>query len=168
MKRGRQTTRSKSPRPLKQGRYTPTVNSNDEEAKEGNIALIKIDNLERYIHDNFEVIVQKANEGPGLRISAKPSQFKRKDDGEIFNRKYSYEANLYYPDGDDYIMSELGIRRTPKSPRRKSRKNTPHSKNVGRPTRVSNLRIRIPKTPATPEKKCSICTVSRKARKTLK
>jgi hypothetical protein len=148
-------TKSNTSRPS----YTPSVNSNDEE---GNIALVKIGELEKYIKDNYEVIKPVSNSGSGLRISAKPGQFKNKY-GELFDRVYSSYANLWYPDGDSYVMNELGIS-TSHSPR-KSRKNTPHSKNVGR-TKVSNLRIRIPKTPVTPEKKCSMCSVSRKTRKT--
>jgi hypothetical protein len=158
----------KRSRSVNKGRYTPSGNSNDEEAREGNIALIKIGELEKYIKDNYDVKIPESKVGPGLRISAKSGQFQNKITGELFDRAYSSYANLYYPDGDEYVMNELGIPKS-YSPRRKSRKNTPHPKNVGRPTGVSHLVIKIPKTPVTPEPKaCSICAVSRKSRKARK
>ena len=62
--------------------------------------------------------------------------------------------------------------KTPASVTPKGNSNTPkskgvHPKNNGRPTRVSNLRIRIPN--GTPEPKaCSTCAVARKSRKVRK
>ena len=62
--------------------------------------------------------------------------------------------------------------KTPKGPAHahvtpKAKSNTPHSKNKGRQTKVSNLRIRIPN--GTPEPTaCSMCAIARKSRKSRK
>jgi hypothetical protein len=93
---------SKRGRPL--GPYTPSANSNNE----GNIAIAKIEEIEKYIKDNFTVVKPETNAGAGLRISINPGEFKDKD-GNLFDRVYSSEANLWYPDGDEYVMRELGI-----------------------------------------------------------
>ena len=100
---------------------TPSVNSNNEG---GNIANMKIEELEKYIKDNFTIIKPESTSGPelGLRISINPGQFKRFD-GKVFDRVYLSEANLWYPDGDEYVMSALGLRnRNSSYNSRKSRK----------------------------------------------
>lgn len=60
--------------------------------------------------------------------------------------------------------SKTPKRSTSVTPNSKPHSNTPHPKNVGRLTKVSNLTIKIPN--GTPEPKaCSICAISRKSRK---
>ena len=68
--------------------------------------------IERYIKDNYTIIIQenKPTNGNVLKISIKPRKYKRISDGKIFNRVYSSEANLWYPDGDNYVMDILGVK----------------------------------------------------------
>ncbi len=117
---------------------TPSMNSNNEGS---NIASVKIESLEKYIKDNFTIIKPEYNSNAsptlGLRISINPGKFKRFD-GKLFDRVYSSEANLWYPDGDDYIMSELGIRNmNTRSKSRKTRKS--HRSHKTRKTRRSHM-----------------------------
>jgi len=98
-----QPAKRAAPKPVS---MTPSVDSNDEG---GNIAIQKIEELEQYIKDNYTVVKKPPIEGPSLRISTDPGKFIRISDSREFNRVYSSDANLYYPDGDRYIMNELGI-----------------------------------------------------------
>jgi hypothetical protein len=103
---------------------TPSVNSNSEEDYQGNIAIQKIEELEQYIRDNYTVVKKPSVEGPSLRISTDPGKFIRISDSKEFDRVYSSYADLYYPDGDEYVMRELGIpiNASNNSKSRKSRK----------------------------------------------
>ena len=88
---------------------TPSANSNNEG---DNSVIDTIEGLERYIKDNYTIGTQenKPTNGNVLKISIKPRKYKRISDGKIFNRVYSSEANLWYPDGDDYVMGMLGVK----------------------------------------------------------
>lgn len=88
---------------------TPSANSNNEG---DNSVIDTIEALERYIKDNYTIVTQenKPTNGNVLKISIKPRKYKRISDGKIFNRVYSSEANLWYPDGDDYVMGMLGVK----------------------------------------------------------
>lgn len=89
--------------------FTPSINSNNEG---DNVGLAMIEALERYIKDNYKTLVPPNNtQGMGLTISAKPRKYERISDGKLFDRVYSSEANLWYPDGDAYVMNTLGITR---------------------------------------------------------
>lgn len=102
---------------------TPSVNSNDEEDHQGNIAIQKIEELEQYIRDNYTVVKKPSVEGATLRISTDPGKFIRISDSKEFDRLYSSDANLYYPYGDEYVMRELGIQNNASNSKsRKSRK----------------------------------------------
>jgi hypothetical protein len=89
--------------------FTPSENSNNEG---DNSVIDTIEGLERYIKDNYTIIIQenKPTNGNALKISIKPRKYKRISDGKIFNRVYSSEANLWYPDGDNYVMDILGVK----------------------------------------------------------
>ena len=89
--------------------FTPSASSNNEG---DNSVIDTIEGLERYIKDNYTIVTQenKPTNGNVLKISIKPRKYKRISDGKIFNRVYSSEANLWYPDGDDYVMGMLGVK----------------------------------------------------------
>jgi hypothetical protein len=96
-----QPAKRAAPKPIS---MTPSVESNNEES---NIATQKIEELEQYIRDNYTVVKKPSTEGPSLRISTDPGKFIRISDSKEFDRVYSSYANLYYPDGDEYVMIVL-------------------------------------------------------------